>query len=231
MKIKNIAGIIYLSTNKENNKNYIGATTKNLASRKQDHIQKSNAGTGHDFQHAIWTYGKEAFNWTEIDTASGIAELAQKEKYYIKNYDSFRNGYNSDSGGGFKKPVYQYTLTGDLVNTFDCLQDAANAVNTSRKTISKTCLSVNQTFEGYLWSYRFQEPYRQIKKDKRFKEVIQLSINKEFLATFNSIAEASRITGIHKSSIAKCCRGERIITGGYIFKLKTEINDKILHTK
>lgn len=50
---KNIAGIIYLVTNKENNKNYIGATTSSLTSRKQDHIQKSNTGIGHDFQHAI----------------------------------------------------------------------------------------------------------------------------------------------------------------------------------
>jgi len=47
---------------------------------------------------------------------------------------------------------------------------------------------------------------------------MQLSVNKEFLATFSSIAEASRITGIHKSSIAKCCRGERKMVGDYIFK-------------
>lgn len=65
-------------------------------------------------------------------------------------YDSFRDGYNSDSGGGFKKPIYQYTLTGQLVNTFDCLQDAANVVHVDKKTISKICLSVNQTFDGYL---------------------------------------------------------------------------------
>jgi len=220
MKIKNenINGIIYMVTNKENNKKYIGATTSSLTSRKQDHIQKANAGSGYDFQQAIWIYGKDAFNWIEIDTASNLTELAQKEKYYIEKYNSFRDGYNSDSGGGFKKPIYQYTLTGKLVNTFDCLQDAANVVHVDKKAISKICLGVNQTFDGYLWSYRYQEPYQPIKKDQRFKEVMQLSENKEFLATFSSIAEASRITGIHKSSIAKCCRGERKMVGDYIFK-------------
>lgn len=50
---KGIAGIIYSATNKENKKKYIGATTGSLTSRKQDHIQKSNTRTGHDFQHAI----------------------------------------------------------------------------------------------------------------------------------------------------------------------------------
>lgn len=65
-------------------------------------------------------------------------------------YDSFWDGYNSDSGGGFKKPIYQYTLTGQLVNTFDCLRDAANVVRVDKKAISKICLSVNQTYDGYL---------------------------------------------------------------------------------
>ena len=52
-KNKNLTGIIYLVTNKKNNKKYIGATTKNIALRMQDHIQKSNTGAGYDFQHAI----------------------------------------------------------------------------------------------------------------------------------------------------------------------------------
>ncbi len=55
MKKRNIqkAGVIYLATNKENNKKYIGATTGSLTSRKQDHIQKANTDSGYDFQHAI----------------------------------------------------------------------------------------------------------------------------------------------------------------------------------
>ena len=222
MKDNSIAGVIYSATNKENNKIYIGATTNSLTSRKQDHIQKSNTGAGHDFQQAIWTYGADNFNWKEVDTATTVTELAQKERYYIEKFDSFNNGYNSDKGGGFKKPIYQYTLTGDLVTTFDCLSDAAKTVHVDKKTISKICLSVNQTFDGYLWSYRFQEPYRPIIKDRRSKEVLQLSTNNKLLATFNSIVEASKITGIHKSSIAKCCRNEREKAGGYIFKFKNK---------
>ncbi len=50
---KNKVGIIYLATNIKNSKIYIGATTSSLTSRKQDHIQKSKSGTGHEFQHAI----------------------------------------------------------------------------------------------------------------------------------------------------------------------------------
>jgi len=53
IKNENINGIIYMVTNKENNKKYIGATTSSLTSRKQDHIQKANTGSGYDFQQAI----------------------------------------------------------------------------------------------------------------------------------------------------------------------------------
>ncbi len=53
MKKNYTIGIIYLVKNKENNKKYIGATTNDLASRKQDHIQKSTKGVGHEFQRAI----------------------------------------------------------------------------------------------------------------------------------------------------------------------------------
>jgi len=61
-EIKNIAGIIYLATNKENNKKYIGATTKSINIRKEDHLQKSNNGYGHEFHNAIHTYGINCFN-------------------------------------------------------------------------------------------------------------------------------------------------------------------------
>ena len=217
----NKKGIIYLAINKENNKKYIGATTNDLASRKKDHIQKSTKGVGHEFQHAIWTFGADAFSWIEIDTANSISELAYKEKYYINKYDSFRNGYNADSGGGFKKPIYQYTLSGELVNSFDSLQEAADAVDTNKKTISKTCHNVNQIFQNHYWSYDYREPYLPIKKDKRFKEVEMFDKNNEIIETFRSIAEASRITGIHKSSIAKCCIKERNTAGGFRFKYMT----------
>lgn len=225
-----IAGLIYLAENKENHKKYIGATKKSLELRKQDHLQKANKGVGHSFQHAIQTYGADAFSWTSIDTASSNEELARKEKYYIEKHDSFRNGYNSNKGAGFQKPVYQYTSTGELINRFGSLQEACKYLQVDKRCLSKICLSVNHNYNGSQWSYDFQEPFEP-KKDLRRKEVIQLNSNNELLATFKSIADASCKTGIYKTSIAKCCRGERRIAGGFIFKNKKETNDKILYTK
>ncbi len=210
--------IIYRVENEITGEFYIGATTKSIKERKNDHEQKANNGIGHKFQEAISTYGAEAFDWQEIDSASSTDELAQKEKQYILEYNSKEEGYNIDSGGGFKKTVYQYDLDdGSLVNKFDSLENASNAVNAIKQQISRACLSVNKIFGGYRWSYEYKEPFNP-GRDKRLRTVKQYNCDGEWLKTFSSIVEASWSTSISKSSIAKACRGERKTAGGYIWQ-------------
>jgi hypothetical protein len=213
-----IKGIIYKAQNIENGIVYIGATTDSMDQRKLDHIERAIRGETGKFQEAISTYGAGAFSWEQIDTASSIDELAYKEKQYIYEYKAKEEGYNSDEGGGFKKTVYQYKLQdGSLINFYDCLQDAGNAVNATKQDISRACLSVNQTFKGFYWSYEYLEPFKS-KNDKRKKEVFQYSIDGKFIAKYNSVAEASRQTGLSKTCISRVCRGERERSKGFIWK-------------
>jgi len=210
--------IIYKATNSVNGFVYVGATTKTIRDRKKDHLSKATSGESGKFQEAISTYGAEAFFWEQIDTASSIDELALKEKQYILESNSKEEGYNSDSGGGFKKTVYQYSIEdGRIVNSYDCLTDAGNVVNATKQRISSACLSVNNTYGGYFWSYEFKEPFIPT-IDKRSKKVLQLNLEGESMNIFNSVAEASRVTEINKTGIAKVCRGERKKSGGYIWK-------------
>lgn len=48
--------------------------------------------------------------------------------------------------------------------------------------------------------------------------VIQLSLDNNFIAEYNSLAEAEKQTGIGHGHISRVCRGERKTTGGYIWK-------------
>ena len=94
--------IVYKATNKLNDKVYIGITTKTLKHRMSIHKRDSKVKNTY-FYKAIRKYGFDNFVWEEIDTASTIEELHEKEIYYIKQYDSFdnkENGYNTTSGGG-----------------------------------------------------------------------------------------------------------------------------------
>ena len=210
---------IYKVENIENGKIYIGATTKNIDERKADHVQKSKTGNGSYFQEAIGTYGPEAFSWEQIDTAKDIEELAMKEKYYIAEYHSKENGYNRDIGGGFKKTIYQYDYSGCLISMWPSLWWAALSVVGRKKSISNACLGYSKTYKGFCWSYKLNET-DVILKDSRRKEVKQLDLIGNLIDIYESVAEASKQSGISKTCISRCCRGEREHSGGFIWRYR-----------
>ena len=208
-------GIIYKATNVATGEVYIGATTIELEERIKDHYNKAVKNYGHKFQNAIREYGFESFIWEQIDTGINTDELALKEKYYIQKFDSFHNGYNSDRGGGFKKTIYQYNLTGKLESTFQSLEEASKSSSISEESISHACIGDRKTSNGFYWTYTSTFD---LKEDIRKKKVIQYDLDGEKINVFDSIAEASIATEINKSSIAKCCRGERKKAGNFIWK-------------
>ncbi|MBE7641395.1 GIY-YIG nuclease family protein [Salegentibacter sp. BLCTC] len=214
----NREGIVYRVINKLTNETYIGITFKNLISRKRDHLQKAKKKSGGFFQNAINTYGEDAFKWEQIDTATCCNELAEKEKKYILEYNALNKGYNSDSGGGIKKNVYQYDIeTRELLQDFVCLKDAGNAVSATKQDISRACLSANGVLRGYLWSYQKNSEFIPL-GDRRKKKVVQLDLSLNFVSEFISVSQAAKKTGLSKTSISRVCRGERESSGGYIWR-------------
>lgn len=208
---------IYKAVNKRNGRVYIGATTRSIDERKKDHVQKAMTGMGHYFQETIGTYAPEAFTWEQIDTASSVDELATKEIKYIQQYDSYKNGYNSDKGGGFKKTVYQYNLDGSLYKSHSDLASAAASIGANKKTVSKACWNVNHMLGGFYWSYNCTAKFIP-QHDDRKKTVFQYDVNDSFVTEYSSVSEAATILRLSKSGISKCCRGERKSSGGYVWK-------------
>lgn len=85
---------IYKITNNINNKCYIGQSI-NIHRRWNAHKrQKTNSHLCRAFKK----YGIENFSFTIIEECS-VDELDEKEKYWIRYYDSYRNGYNETIGG------------------------------------------------------------------------------------------------------------------------------------
>jgi len=91
-----------------NNKSYIGQTTRDLEKRKQEHLSDLKRGCDSKFFKAIKKYGWESLEWKIIcilNTADGINYdlLDETEIYWIKHFDSVKNGYNTSLGGkGYK---------------------------------------------------------------------------------------------------------------------------------
>jgi hypothetical protein len=212
MKMRNNY-IIYKVLNIWTSEVYIGATTNSMNQRRLDHQERAKRGETGKLHKALasWT---NAFVWTQIDTANSIDELAQKEKKYVIKYKSKENGYNSDCGGGVQKTVFQYRIDdGKLINAFGSLKEAADAVGANKRSISSACLGVNKTCKGYYWSYVHPMPL--VMKDQRRKAVTQMDLNGYPIAEYDSSAKASKVTGIPKTCIARCCRGKRDTSGGY----------------
>ena len=211
-------GIIYKVTNIKNNNIYIGATTASIENRKLDQLKKSKQKNKTKFYEAIATYGIENFRWCQIDTADNIDELASKEKEYILEYNSLKEGLNSDSGGGFNKTVYQYdVISGNLVDKHASLTEAGVKIDLNKQSLSTVCLSVNKVCKGFYWTYDCNEVYKP-NKDKRRKKVNQYSLEGNFIDEFKSVSEAARLTSFNKTSIAKVCRKERNQCGGYYWE-------------
>ena len=208
--------IIYKAQNTITGECYIGATSKSLEDRKQDHLQKVNSGQGHKFHNAISTTGVNNFKWEQLDTASNANELAEKETKYIYDFKTREGGYNSDCGGGFQKLVYQYNENGILIETYNSLSEIKEKLGIDKQRISSACLN-STMYDGCYWSYRLLEIIIP-KTDFRLKAVNQYSLNQELIESFKSASEASRKTGVSKTCITRCCRGERKSSGGYIWK-------------
>lgn len=93
--------LIYLITNKINNKKYVGQTTKTMQIRFRRHCWKSEIRKNMPISLAIAKYGKENFTIEEICRCSSQTELNEKEIYYTNYYNSFSpNGYNLKAGAG-----------------------------------------------------------------------------------------------------------------------------------
>lgn len=98
---KEISMLIYMATNQENGKEYIGQTVRSLKQRKRCHISDSLNSSNTHFHRSIKKYGQENFDWEILhDDITNIDDLNNLETYYIGYYDTFKNGYNLTEGGG-----------------------------------------------------------------------------------------------------------------------------------
>ena len=209
---------IYKVENKDNGMVYIGATTRALNDRKQEHVQRAYNNSEKPLHQAIYTYGEDAFTWDTIDTATTNNELAEKEGNYIYEYSKETEIYNASRGGEIPKEIYQYDVyTLKLLAKYPNLTDASSTINSTKKALSNTCLSVNQFLGGYYWSYQCNGYYIP-NSDKRKKQVYQFTLDGDFIKAYSSVNEAYRATNINKTSIAKVCRKERNKAGGYFWQ-------------
>lgn len=130
---------IYKITNTINGKCYIGQSV-NIEKRWIVHKRVYNNPNAHEYDYHIYRafrkYGIEQFKFEVIEECS-IADLNQREIYWINYYNSYKDGYNQTSGGSKPHPV---KITPDKLEQIDLL-------------LSKTDLSIQEIADEFNVSY------------------------------------------------------------------------------
>lgn len=254
MKIGNIEcyGIIYKITNTVNGKVYIGQTTMGIKKRYNNvgigikriyryyKLCKENSNYCNDhLLNSFEKYGIENFELIEIfDIAFSKEELDIKEKCYIEQFNSIKNGYNLQKGGsngkmsdktiekmreshlGKKqsqesKEKISKSLIGHSVSDETKQKMREKALGREHSKETKDKIIENHAFKGK----KRPEHSEKMKggNNPNAKPIICLTT----LEVFDSCSEGAKKYGIkNPCSIASCCRyyvnkkGKKVMSAG-----------------
>ena len=238
---KNVYGIIYKVTCLITNKIYIGQTTTYLGNRKGLHKHRAlyqNDYKNH-FHNAIRKYGWENFQWEIIDYAQTFEELNEKEKYWIKYYNSIEQGYNILGGGQnidtntdkFLKacgsvPFLVFDLKGNYIGEFlnqrafgkqynIASTNVSNMINDKMNFCNGFIILKKETFS----EEKLQKRIQIAQNNKRRKAFIAINIKtKQEFGPFNTQKECINYLNLTSNHIGQVLSGKRQSQQGYRFK-------------
>lgn len=195
-------GVIYKSTCLITGKSYIGQTKRTLEQRRKQHERSKD---DYIFHRALKKYGIQNFRWDVLENCPNQL-LNEKEKFWIKQYNTYKEGYNLTKGG-----------------------DTADALDKWKKENSQKVL------ENAMKALVYANKYNQTHKEQRLLQLAsarKIGIEKvkrkvkclEMNLIFQSISEAEKWSLSNQNPngkkashqhISKVCRGERKTCGGY----------------
>ena len=224
-------GLIYKVTNKINQKIYIGQTSNTLGERKKQHIQSafnSRRPTKNYFHKAIKKYGIDNFQWEILEDNILEKDLNKREKYWIKYYNSYLNGYNLTEGGDSFNNIEKWRQENPQLAK-ESAQRGCQIMKhiltlhpekeEQRKENSKKGMQKYFQEHEQEWREKSYQIYLKHKEqvDKQFEEFHKQQSKKVLCINTNiiypSASEASRQTKISQGNISACCRGERKSAG------------------
>ena len=188
---------IYKITNKINTKSYIGQSI-HIQERWNEHLSKQSNSL---ISLALKKYGISNFSF-EILEECNQEELNEKEMYWIKYYNTFKDGYNLTLGGdGTKKydieEIYQKYC--ELLNINKTAKEIGCGESTVRKVIRE---------------YGILNEEQGIDKPVECINPKTLVVEKQFL----SLTDAAEYAGVSLSAISMALSGKHKTSGGYYWR-------------
>lgn len=205
-----------------NNKKYIGYTSLSLQERLYKHELNSLYGLDSYFYNAIRKYGIDKIKSCILCECDSKEEAMNKEKYYIKKYNSFKNGYNMTIGGDGGNIVGQlsdekynefitklkYVNSGKNNNRYIDVSDYTIVEHATKIYLKNECLPVN-TWVKYAKENGLPQSFSKFRFDgngfQGLRDEICKKLNIEKLKTYNKTDE-------HKEKLRKTSTSHRWVS-------------------
>lgn len=202
--------LIYCITNRLNNKKYVGQTVNSLKVRYAEHCRKNAGAVG----KAIRKYGRENFSVEQLDVATNIAELNEKEIYWIARIGTLApNGYNLCYGGDNTKGYHHKMESRERMSVTKkrarIMQGKNNHFYGKRHT-DETRKKMSEKWQS---GERFmtEENKEKMRKAHYTKGVRNKTTGEEF----TSVKLAAEKYNLKDTHISRVCKGKRKRTGGF----------------
>lgn len=144
-----------------------------------------------------------------------------KQKMIGRKFNDIHKQKMSDNSGR-KLEIYQIDIcTNEIICKFDSIESASKNTNIKSQSIWRVLKCKRETTGGFKWKYVNDELNSKIEKSPirdNCKSILQFDKNNNKINTFNSLTEASIITGINLKSISSCLTGKRKSVNGFIWK-------------
>lgn len=214
-------GYIYKIINDINDKVYIGKTINTLKERWTQHLNSINKKKTHLYL-AMKKYGYKHFNIEEIEEVPDSL-LNEREKYWIKFYNSYYSGYNSTLGGDGYISTDDNSII-ELWNKGYSIIDIEKELNTSHYAITKILNKYNISILERNSRAHIQEGKQIIALDKNTLEPLYL---------YTSLSEAARCLNLKSCSRFSKILGDYTKTSrGFCWDLASNFSkDEILNLK
>ena len=139
---------------------------------------------------------------------------AHKGKYEGKNNPNYGKG----------KSVIQLDKNGIIITEYLTVAEASRITKIGADSIYDCCNRRTKTASGYQWVYKdeYQLDKTYIVINSHIKPVVQLDINNNLIAEYQSISEAEECTNIDNRAISAVCKNKRKTTGGFRWMYKND---------
>lgn len=172
---------------------------------------------------------KDAYEEENINKSTFYKILDSNEEYEGYIWKRIKNEYADEFLTLYEKKrntlkkILQYSVDGIFIQSYESMAEAEQNSGVKSKYILQSIRGQQVLAGNFIWKKTddgFVPDFIDVPKDNRVnrKKIFQLSLNDEYIQTFNSISEAARYFQVSPSAISQCLRGKSSSCNNYHWK-------------